>query len=494
MRPGFELGKGPYRVRAARLPGLAGTLSWPTQPEHVFAHELSGRVRVIAGLDQVPNLLHSEAWPDARGTRGELKRLRGRLRCGPDDAIVVVWGPEEDTVTACEEIRLRYVDAIHGVPNETRQPFVDGSTDFERILPGPDRMYPDTDSPPTRVTRDRVARLKASLPERPWDREIRYTKAGVPVSTAHFLIRRGGAALVDRLVEETGAPVRDVAFLFGEKLKGLRRASVPVDAIPEERWAELLRAFVATPVLKQAWEPVVLADRRRALAPRGRPPRRARPRTGAPGLARGDPRGLRRGARQGLPEGGRGARPPPRLREPHAGPPRPRPGDRGGGGRRGRRHRLLPSRTPRRCSRERDERPPQGLQGARARGPPQVRREGLERRPRRQRRRLRLRGGHPPEERVVRRPPPRDEAEDRLQRRAPRRPDRARHRGRVQGSEVQDPREGVPLAADAAEGDAPRDGRDDRLAPRLPDGRRHPRLHAGRALRRRARSWPTSAT
>ena len=53
--------------------------------------------------------------------------------------------------------------------------------------------------------------------------------------------------------------VRDVAFLFGEKLKGLRRASVPVDAIPEERWAELLRAFVATPVLKQAWEPIVLA-------------------------------------------------------------------------------------------------------------------------------------------------------------------------------------------------------------------------------------------
>ena len=39
-----------------------------------------------------------------------------------------------------------------------------------------------------------------------------------------------------------------------EKLKGLLRASVPVDAVPEERWVELLRAFVATPVLKQAWE------------------------------------------------------------------------------------------------------------------------------------------------------------------------------------------------------------------------------------------------
>jgi len=259
MRPGFELGKGPFRVRAARLAGLAGTLSFPTQPEHVFAHELSGRIRVIAGLDQLPNLLHSEAWPDSRGTRAELKKLRGRLRCGPDDAIAVVWGPEEDVVTACEEIRLRYVDAIQGVPNETRQPFADGSTDFERILPGPDRMYPDTDSPPTRVTRDRVARLAAKLPERPWDRERRYADAGVPASTAHFLIRRGGAVVVDRLAKETGASVRDVAFLFGEKLKGLRRASVPVNAVPEERWRELLRAFVAIPVLKQAWELAVLA-------------------------------------------------------------------------------------------------------------------------------------------------------------------------------------------------------------------------------------------
>jgi Glu-tRNA(Gln) amidotransferase subunit E-like FAD-binding protein len=120
-------------------------------------------------------------------------------------------------------------------------------------------MYPDTDSPPTRVTRERVALLKSSLSERPWDRERRYAAVGVPVSTAHYLIRRGGAVLVDRLAKETGAAVRDVAFLFGERLKGLRRASVPVDAIPEERWAELLRAFVATPVLKQAWEQIVLA-------------------------------------------------------------------------------------------------------------------------------------------------------------------------------------------------------------------------------------------
>ncbi|MEW6336659.1 MAG: Glu-tRNA(Gln) amidotransferase subunit GatE [Acidobacteriota bacterium] len=258
-RPGFELGNGPFCVRAARLKGMAGVLSWPTQPEHVFAHELAGRVRVIAGLDQRPILLHGEKWPDHRDSVAELRKVRQRLGCGPDDAVVVVWGPEEDTVTAVEEVRLRLVDATDGVPNETRQPFADGSTDFERILPGPDRMYPDTDSPPTRVTRERVAGLRARLAPPPWVREERYHGAGVPRQVTYFLIRRGGAALVDRVVADAGAELRQAAFFFGERLKGLRRAGVPVDAVPAERWVELFRLVAERPALAQAWDEAVRA-------------------------------------------------------------------------------------------------------------------------------------------------------------------------------------------------------------------------------------------
>jgi glutamyl-tRNA(Gln) amidotransferase subunit E len=258
-RPGFELGNGPFCVRAARLKGLAGVLSWPTQPEHVFAHELAGRVRVIAGLDQRPILLHSEKWPDFRDSVAELRKVRQRLGCGPDDAVVVVWGPEEDTVTAVEEVRLRLVDATGGVPNETRQPFADGSTDFERILPGPDRMYPDTDSPPTRVTRERVAGLRERLAPPPWEREERYAAAGVPRQVIHYLIRRGGAALVDRVVAEAGADVRGACFFFGERLKGLRRAGVPVDAVAPERWVEMFRLAAGRPALAQAWDEAVRA-------------------------------------------------------------------------------------------------------------------------------------------------------------------------------------------------------------------------------------------
>jgi len=253
-RPGFELGAGPFTVCAVRLCGLGGTLVFPTQPGRTFAHELGGRVRVVAGLDQPPILFHGQAWP---GDPEELRQLRSRLGCGDADDLLVLWGPEQDTRTAVEEIRLRLVEAIDGVPNETRQPFRDGTTDFERILPGPDRMYPDTDSPPTQVTRARVDRLRATLPEPPWQREARYARAGLPTATIHYLIRRGGAALVDRLVAECGADLRFAGFLFGERLVGERRAGVAVDAVGIERWCELFRAFAERPALREAWQPLV---------------------------------------------------------------------------------------------------------------------------------------------------------------------------------------------------------------------------------------------
>jgi glutamyl-tRNA(Gln) amidotransferase subunit E len=263
-RPGFELGAGPFVIKAVRLRGLAGTLSWPSQPDLTFAHELAGRVRVISGLDQAPILLSGEKWPDYRGALQELRRVRTRLHCEADDAIVVVWGPEDDCNTAANEIRLRYADATSGVPNETRQPFEDGSTDFERILPGPDRMYPDTDSPPTRVTRERVAHLRANLAEEPWHREARYAKVGVPAATAHYLIRRGGAALVDRVVLEAGADLRRACFFFGERLVGMRRAGIAVGRISATRWCEFFRLVAERPVLFEAREALV---RRMAESP-----------------------------------------------------------------------------------------------------------------------------------------------------------------------------------------------------------------------------------
>jgi glutamyl-tRNA(Gln) amidotransferase subunit E len=253
----LEYGRGDFCVRAVLLHGLAQTLTWPSQPGMTFAHELAGRVRVIACLDQQPTFIHDAQWPHYEGSQRELERLRKRLACGDDDALIVIWGAEGDTVTAAEEIRLRYVDALDGVPHETRQPKPDGSTDFERILPGPDRMYPDTDSPPQAITPSRVERLQDALPPPPWEREERYGAVGIPQTTIHYLIRRGGARLVDLMVENCGSDLAWTCYFFGERLKGLRRSGVPVDRISDENWIALFNNFNRQPALREAWKEIV---------------------------------------------------------------------------------------------------------------------------------------------------------------------------------------------------------------------------------------------
>ena len=155
------------KVFAVRAAGVAGLAQYPTQPDTTFLDELAGRIRVIACLDDAPIVFSGALFPQFQGRNLVLDRVRKRAGVGANDDVFIVFGPEGDVRTAAEEIRLRFADATVGVPKETRQALVGGYTTFERILPGPDRMYPDTDSPPTRVTDARVAAIKAGLKPAP---------------------------------------------------------------------------------------------------------------------------------------------------------------------------------------------------------------------------------------------------------------------------------------------------------------------------------------
>ncbi len=172
-----------HQLRSVLLRGYSDLLSSPTQPGKTFADEISDRVRVIACLDMLPNMVHDcsdgESFSDE-----EWETLKKNASFRSEDALVVVWGSPEDLETAVGEVAIRAREAIDGVINETRQSLPDGTNGFERILPGPNRMYPDTDLPPIAIGNDMIDRIASGLPERPWEREERYMKAGVPPETA----------------------------------------------------------------------------------------------------------------------------------------------------------------------------------------------------------------------------------------------------------------------------------------------------------------------
>jgi len=135
-----------HKIVAVNLPDFKGILSHFTQPGKIFASEITNRLKVIACLDK-PNMTHSEALEPVI-SENDLSEIKKLLNAKENDAQIIFWGPEEDIKTALETIEERCKMAFEGIPNETRKSFEDGTTIFERVLPGADRMYPDTDSPP----------------------------------------------------------------------------------------------------------------------------------------------------------------------------------------------------------------------------------------------------------------------------------------------------------------------------------------------------------
>jgi glutamyl-tRNA(Gln) amidotransferase subunit E len=251
------------RVRGILLKGFADILNEPTQENTRFAKEFSDRVRVVACLTRLPNIIHSDSASESLSSK-EWKQLRRRLRAEHADALVLVWGSEADTITAANEIALRAREATVGVPNDTRQALADGTNGFERVLPGPDRMYPDTDLPPQEIEQERLDRLRVRLPEFVWDRAARYRGLKLPADVVGPLLRSPRAGLFDRLVRELEIKPTFAAVVLVQRFKHLRRSGVPVVQLSD---AEILEVFRAHATGRLTREGVVAALERLALEP-----------------------------------------------------------------------------------------------------------------------------------------------------------------------------------------------------------------------------------
>ncbi len=205
------------KVVAIKLPLFRGILSHFTQPGKMFADELTDRLKVIACLER-PNMLHSESFEKAFGNKEEAK-LISKLSIKDPDAWVVVWGAAEDMPTALETVEERCQMAFEGVPKETRKSFEDGTTIFERVLPGANRMYPDTDSAPIPLEDEYIEALKENLPNQMIDRYKLLKKWGVPEDVYTFIFSKNLFPLIKHIMEETGINPAYLGIFMGEKLK-----------------------------------------------------------------------------------------------------------------------------------------------------------------------------------------------------------------------------------------------------------------------------------
>jgi glutamyl-tRNA(Gln) amidotransferase subunit E len=208
----------------------------------MFADEFTDRLKVIACLEK-PNMVHSEMFEDVVGEKAWTK-VQSLLGSHEGDAQLIFWGPEDDIKTALETIEERCRMAFAGVPNETRKSFEDGTTIFERVLPGADRMYPDTDSAPIPLEDSEIDEAQTRLPVLVSERISQMAEWCVPEDTHAYLLKNNLVALLERIQNELKVPARFTAGLLAHTLKHLQGQYPSLPDFSYEKVYELLQFLV----------------------------------------------------------------------------------------------------------------------------------------------------------------------------------------------------------------------------------------------------------
>ncbi|MBK6913779.1 MAG: Glu-tRNA(Gln) amidotransferase GatDE subunit E [Ignavibacteriales bacterium] len=239
------------KISCVVLKGFKDLLHWHTQTDTYFSKEISDRVRVIACLTNIPNLIHSDSKSDTISSADWLK-IKKFTNAADTDTMVIVWGSDDDVKTAVNEIIIRAKEATIGIPSETRQAMSDGTNGFERILPGADRMYPDTDLPPKKITKEKLDKIKSWLPQQFWKRIEWYIKLGIPKDTIEELSISPYADLFKKAVNDWKINPTTVSVFLIQYPKRLKKKGSMIEWMHEGMFEGILKSFAVGKIPQDA--------------------------------------------------------------------------------------------------------------------------------------------------------------------------------------------------------------------------------------------------
>lgn len=238
------------KVRCVVLRGYKDLLRWQTQTDTYFSREISDRVRVIACLSTLPNIMHSDSMSESMPS-SEWSMIKKAVGATENDTLVLVWGDDQDSVTGANEIIIRAKEAAIGIPSETRQALPDGTNGFERILPGPERMYPDTDLPPIRITQERFDTIKSGLPRSIWNRILSYQAMGLPEKLSEEIAGSPHANTFEQLVNELKVDPKFASFVLIDFIKRLKKEGLDCTLLTQANYFEIFQKYQNGDLVKE---------------------------------------------------------------------------------------------------------------------------------------------------------------------------------------------------------------------------------------------------
>jgi glutamyl-tRNA(Gln) amidotransferase subunit E len=246
---------------AILVPGFAGYMKRSLSPTRTLGNEIANYVRVKSELK---GIIHSDEELDKYKLTKEFEKLKKEMKAKHGDTLIIAVGEKIAVAKTMSIVADRINQLVEGVPAEVRKALDDGETEFMRPLPGAARLYPETDVPPMKITKHKLANIRKKLPELIDDKEERHKKEivrkfHISEEITKQVVKAGKKHLFDAVVK-SGADPKVIANTLVSTLPYLKRKeSVYVEKITEAHLFALFEELAKGKITKEAIPDVLKA-------------------------------------------------------------------------------------------------------------------------------------------------------------------------------------------------------------------------------------------
>jgi glutamyl-tRNA(Gln) amidotransferase subunit E len=247
----FKLENG-NRAFVTLFPKMKGLFGTEVQPNKDFGEDIFEKSMLITGILRENHFHSDEIAQNAVRRRSahpcrlpidnaKYQEICAVVKPKPEDAFVVVIGPERRAMHTMKKIVERAKMALEGVPQETRRLLPNGNTEFLRVIHGKERIYPDTDTPPIVISKELIEECKAKVGKRPWEILVElHSKHNFTQAQVDLLIRDEKIGKFYEYVEKLGLEGSVAYRLLIELSRSKRRKGLKVSQKIFDRLAEEL--------------------------------------------------------------------------------------------------------------------------------------------------------------------------------------------------------------------------------------------------------------
>ncbi|HJX23034.1 MAG TPA: Glu-tRNA(Gln) amidotransferase subunit GatE [Candidatus Bathyarchaeia archaeon] len=224
------------KILALKLPGFAGLLGRELEPGVRLGTEMADRAKFWG---KVGGIFHTDELPAYGISSEEVRRVKDEMVATDLDAIILVGDDVPSARDALDAVFERALEALRGVPEETRRAMPDGTTRYMRPRPGAARMYPETDIPIVTLGAEKVRTLRGNLPELPEKKLQRLMKQyGLNEKLVRQLVNSDYVETFEIVSATTKVSPSVIAANLTETLKSLKREGYEVEKIDDDQIAE----------------------------------------------------------------------------------------------------------------------------------------------------------------------------------------------------------------------------------------------------------------